>query len=144
MNRRLIFLTLIPLLLGLLTAPAALAQSSEPLVVLMTGDGAVSPAMSEYLTRGIRTAEQAEADKRIAQAKAEERRAMAVARWRTSSDRTSGRMTCSPPQRDSKPAASARRQSSSAASPSIPMLLANASPTFIHPSPVEHDRGKGL
>ena len=42
-----------------------------------------------------------------------------------------GRMTCSPPQSDSKPAASARRQIPRAAAPSMPMLLANANPNFI-------------
>ena len=43
----------------------------------------------------------------------------------------SGRITCSPPHTDSKPAASARRQISRAATPSMPMLLAKASPNFI-------------
>ena len=43
----------------------------------------------------------------------------------------SGMITCSPPHTDSKPAASARRQMSSAVAPSIPMLLAKASPTFM-------------
>ncbi len=43
----------------------------------------------------------------------------------------SGMMTCSPPHTDSKPAASARRQISSVDTPSIPMLLAKASPTFM-------------
>ena len=34
------------------------AQGSGPLVVVLTYDGAVAPAMSEYISRGIRTAEQ--------------------------------------------------------------------------------------
>lgn len=58
MNSRLSLLTLVSLLLGLLIAPVAFAQSGEPLVVVLTGDGAISPAMSEYLSRGITSAEQ--------------------------------------------------------------------------------------
>jgi membrane-bound serine protease (ClpP class) len=41
--------------------PAA-AQSSEPLVLVMTADGAIFPAMQDYIDRGIKVAEQREAE----------------------------------------------------------------------------------
>jgi membrane-bound serine protease (ClpP class) len=34
-----------------------MAQAEEPLVLVLTADGAVTPAMREYLKRGLRTAE---------------------------------------------------------------------------------------
>ena len=48
---------LILLLSLLFSAPSAAAQEDAPLVILLTADGPVTPAMAEYLSRGIRTAE---------------------------------------------------------------------------------------
>ena len=41
---------------GLAALPAS-AQADSPLVIVLTADGAISPAMAEYLARGIETAE---------------------------------------------------------------------------------------
>jgi membrane-bound serine protease (ClpP class) len=62
MKRCFLLLTLILLLLPVSIGSTVSAQTEEPLVILLTGDGAISPAMSEYLSRGIRTAENRNAD----------------------------------------------------------------------------------
>ncbi|HNT24620.1 MAG TPA: nodulation protein NfeD [Anaerolineales bacterium] len=49
-------------LLACLSVIPARAQSDAPLVMVLTADGAVSPAMAEYLQRGIKIAEQRGAD----------------------------------------------------------------------------------
>ncbi|HQX02049.1 MAG TPA: hypothetical protein PLQ94_08060, partial [Anaerolineales bacterium] len=38
------------------------AQSNEPLAILMTADGTIMPPMLEYFKRGIKTAEQRNAE----------------------------------------------------------------------------------
>ena len=48
---------LILLLSLLLSAPSAAAQEDAPLVILLTADGPITPAMREYLARGITLAE---------------------------------------------------------------------------------------
>ncbi|MBN2147972.1 MAG: nodulation protein NfeD [Anaerolineales bacterium] len=48
---------LILLLSLLLSAPSAAAQDDAPLVILLTADGPITPAMREYLARGITLAE---------------------------------------------------------------------------------------
>jgi membrane-bound serine protease (ClpP class) len=48
---------LIPLLLGLVWMVEAAAQRDVPLVLVLNADGAVTPAMAQYLERGIRTAQ---------------------------------------------------------------------------------------
>jgi membrane-bound serine protease (ClpP class) len=65
MRKRVWFLIglLCSLILIALPHPAAAAQGfaaqeSSPLVLVLTADGTVAPAMTEYITRGIRTAEQ--------------------------------------------------------------------------------------
>ena len=45
-------------ILGLIAVTSVRAQADMPLVLVLTADGAVSPAMVEYLSRGIRLAEQ--------------------------------------------------------------------------------------
>lgn len=45
----------------------AAAQDSGPLVLVLTADGTVAPAMAEYISRGIRTAGQREAEMLILQ-----------------------------------------------------------------------------
>jgi membrane-bound serine protease (ClpP class) len=67
MKRRLMLLTLIPFLLALSIGSLVSAQADEPLVVILTGNGPISPAMLEYLSRGIRTAENRDADMLIFQ-----------------------------------------------------------------------------
>ncbi|MBE9523703.1 MAG: nodulation protein NfeD [Chloroflexi bacterium] len=46
------------LLLGLLFNPTVQAQTGAPLVIVLTADGPLTPAMSEYLSRGVELAEQ--------------------------------------------------------------------------------------
>lgn len=53
---------LLVLPLFLLTGQPAQAQSGDPLVVVLTADGPVTPAMAEYLSRGISVAERDSAD----------------------------------------------------------------------------------
>jgi membrane-bound serine protease (ClpP class) len=53
-----LFLTFGLLGLTLIAADPASAQSATPLVIVLTADGPISPAMSEYLARGIQVAEQ--------------------------------------------------------------------------------------
>ncbi len=50
-----------------LAAPQGHAQSSSPLILVLTGDGPITPAMREYLRRGIRIAEQRSAEALIFQ-----------------------------------------------------------------------------
>ena len=38
------------------------AQSDEPLAIVMTADGAITPPMMEYFRRGVETAEQRDAE----------------------------------------------------------------------------------
>jgi membrane-bound serine protease (ClpP class) len=60
MKARLVFswFVLVVLLAGVLTgAGNARAQEETPLVVLLTADGPITPAMREYLVRGVRQAE---------------------------------------------------------------------------------------
>ena len=40
----------------------ARAQSDQPLVIVMTADGPIIPAMQDYIHRGIQTAEQRNAE----------------------------------------------------------------------------------
>lgn len=49
-------------LLALVPQPAGGAQGDEPLVLVLTATGPVTPAMAEYLARGIRLAEQRDAE----------------------------------------------------------------------------------
>ncbi len=60
-TRNAIFVWSLVLAAGIL-APLAHAQDETPLALVLTADGAVSPAMAEYLTRGIRFAEQRQAE----------------------------------------------------------------------------------
>ncbi len=46
------------LLCFLLPTVSSLAKTEQPLILVLTADGPVTPAMAEYLSRGIRTAEQ--------------------------------------------------------------------------------------
>jgi membrane-bound serine protease (ClpP class) len=59
MRKRIVFLIwfLCCILAVALPHPVA-AQDSNPLVLVLTADGTVAPAMTEYISRGIRTAEQ--------------------------------------------------------------------------------------
>lgn len=66
MLRRCWFLILILLALLVLVAPAE-AQDQTPLVLVLTADGPLTPAMGEYLSRGIRAAEQRGAEALIFQ-----------------------------------------------------------------------------
>jgi membrane-bound serine protease (ClpP class) len=54
-NLYLLFFLMVGLLLGL--AQPAHAQGNTPLIVVLTADGPVTPAMSSYLSRGIKIAE---------------------------------------------------------------------------------------
>ena len=54
-NLFLLLFLLASLVLGL--AQPALAQTSAPQIVVLTGDGPITPAMAQYLARGIRIAE---------------------------------------------------------------------------------------
>jgi membrane-bound serine protease (ClpP class) len=67
--RKLNFLLLILLLTGLLLglAQPAQAQSSTPMIVVLTADGPVTPAMAQYLRRGIQIAERQHAEALIFQ-----------------------------------------------------------------------------
>ncbi len=67
--RRFFLLTLLLTLLGclLFVSRVAGAQQEGPLVLVMTADGAITPAMAQYVERGIRTAEQREAEALILQ-----------------------------------------------------------------------------
>ena len=68
MNRRLrTFLWLIAVNALLFTAWTAFAQQSAPLVLLLTAEGPLTPAMGQYLERGIRAAEQGGAQALILQ-----------------------------------------------------------------------------
>jgi membrane-bound serine protease (ClpP class) len=67
MKRYLLLLIFVVLLLILPYGSAVSAQTDEPHVILLTGNGAISPAMSEYLSRGIKTAENRNADMLIFQ-----------------------------------------------------------------------------
>jgi len=62
MRKRVLFLIwfLCSALAMVLPRPAA-AQESGPLVLVLNADGTVAPAMAEYISRGIRTAERREA-----------------------------------------------------------------------------------
>jgi membrane-bound serine protease (ClpP class) len=51
---------------GIAITPAS-AQADTPLVIVLTADGPISPAMAEYLSRGIQTAEQRGAEALIFQ-----------------------------------------------------------------------------
>lgn len=61
------FLLLFFIGLSLLLSGVARAQGETPQVLVLTADGAVSPAMAEYLARGIRVAEQRQAEALILQ-----------------------------------------------------------------------------
>jgi membrane-bound ClpP family serine protease len=56
---RIIFLTL---LIALAFSSLARAQSNGPLAIVMTADGTIMPPMLEYFQRGIKTAEQRNAE----------------------------------------------------------------------------------
>jgi membrane-bound serine protease (ClpP class) len=63
-------LWLITIIMGVLTflpQPAVLAQSGSPVVEVMTASGPLTPAMAEYLSRAIRTAQQENAEALIFQ-----------------------------------------------------------------------------
>jgi len=53
--------------LAFLPQPAVLAQSGAPVVAVMTASGPLTPAMAEYLSRAIRTAQQENAEALIFQ-----------------------------------------------------------------------------
>ncbi|MBN2149408.1 MAG: nodulation protein NfeD [Anaerolineales bacterium] len=57
-----LFLTILTVILGGALPERAAAQSDAPLVMVLTADGPVTPAMREYLRRGIRLAEREGAD----------------------------------------------------------------------------------
>ncbi len=67
--RRLNFLVLAFMLTGLILglAQPAQAQGSAPLIVVLTADGPVTPAMAQYLRRGIQIAERQKAEALIFQ-----------------------------------------------------------------------------
>jgi membrane-bound serine protease (ClpP class) len=60
-------LVLIFLAALLITLQVVYAQSSQPLVLLMNVNGAIEPAMQDYIARGIQTAEQRDAEAVIIQ-----------------------------------------------------------------------------
>jgi len=63
-------LWLIVIIMGVLAClpqPAALAQGGNPVVAVMTASGPLTPAMAEYLSRAIRTAQQENAEALIFQ-----------------------------------------------------------------------------
>jgi membrane-bound serine protease (ClpP class) len=59
---KLIRITLLTLLLVLGFSSLAGAQSSEPLAIILTAEGPIMPPMLEYFQRGIKTAEQRDAE----------------------------------------------------------------------------------
>lgn len=67
MNSRYFLLAVIAFVIALSTGSVVTAQTDEPLILAITGDGAISPAMSEYLSRGIQVATQREAEMLIFQ-----------------------------------------------------------------------------
>lgn len=66
MNRIIILAVFLAASFGILSTPIAgvnaQSQDDMPLAIVLTADGAVGPAMLEYLVRGIRLAEQRDAD----------------------------------------------------------------------------------
>jgi len=66
MKRIGVFLVLFAALLGILQHPAR-AQGNEPLALVLTADGPIMPPMLEYIQRGIKTAEQENAEVLIIQ-----------------------------------------------------------------------------
>ncbi len=54
-------------IMATLVVRSALAQASQPLIILMHADGPISPAMQEYIQRGIDTAETQRAEALIIQ-----------------------------------------------------------------------------
>jgi membrane-bound ClpP family serine protease len=58
MNRKQIFILSLALLAAQIFTLTGLAQSENPDVLVLTADGPLTPAMVEYLRRGIRTAVQ--------------------------------------------------------------------------------------
>ncbi len=59
---KLIRITLLTLMVALAFSSLAHAQSDEPLAIIMTADGTIMPPMLEYFERGIKTAEQRNAE----------------------------------------------------------------------------------
>jgi membrane-bound serine protease (ClpP class) len=59
---KLIRITLLTLMVALAVFSFAHAQSNEPLAIVMTADGTIMPPMLEYFQRGIKTAEQRNAE----------------------------------------------------------------------------------
>ena len=57
-SRLWLFICALPILISLALPLQVGAQAEAPLVLLLTAEGAVTPAMAEYLSRGIRAAEQ--------------------------------------------------------------------------------------
>jgi len=64
---KLIRITFLTLLIALAFSSLAHAQSNEPLAIIMTADGTIMPPMLEYFQRGIKTAEQRNAEVLIVQ-----------------------------------------------------------------------------
>ena len=64
---KLIRITLLTLMMALAFSSLAHAQSDEPLAIIMTADGPIMPPMLEYFERGIKTAEQRNAEVLIIQ-----------------------------------------------------------------------------
>jgi membrane-bound serine protease (ClpP class) len=60
-------ITLLTLMAALAFSSLAHAQSDEPLAIIMTADGTIMPPMLEYFQRGIKTAEQRNAEALIIQ-----------------------------------------------------------------------------
>jgi len=61
MNKRLIHSLLVLFFLSILVIPAN-AQDSSPTALVITIDGPLTPAIAEYLSRGIHTAEKQNAE----------------------------------------------------------------------------------
>ncbi len=59
---KLIRITVLTLVVALAFSSLAHAQSGEPLAIIMTADGPIMPPMLEYFERGIKTAEQRNAE----------------------------------------------------------------------------------